>query len=279
MGLLWGMPYLFIAVAVEDLTPATLVFGRTAIGAALLLPIAIHRDAIRPVLARWRPLLAFCVVEVCVPWFMLGYAQKSVSSSLAGMLIAAVPLVGAVLVTVLGDDRLDSRRVIGLAVGFAGVVTLVGFDIGTDSAWAVAAIATVVVGYAIGPVILARYLGGLPGLGVIATALTIAAIVYAPIAAWQWPSGGVGGDVVAAVVALGVLCTGTAFVVFYELIGEVGPARATVITYVNPAVALILGVVVLDETISAATMVGFALILAGCIPATAVSRARAVPIS
>lgn len=277
MGVLWGVPYLLIKVAIDELAPATLVFGRTAIGAALLLPIAVRRGHVRTVLRRWKPLVAFTVIEVCVPWLMLGYAEQRVSSSLTGLLIAAVPLVGAVMVTVLGDDRLDSRRILGLGVGFSGVVALVGFDVGASNLWAVGAIACVVIGYAVGPIILARYLSGMPGLGVIAVALTGAAVVYAPVAAVQWPSTTPSGDVVLAVAGLGVFCTATAFVLFYELIGEVGPARATVITYVNPAVALVLGVIVLDETFTATTALGFALILLGCIPATATNRAVTQP--
>lgn len=273
MSVLWGIPYLMIKVAVDELSPATLVFGRTAIGAALLLPIAIHRDFLRPVLRRWRPLLAFTVIEVCLPWLLLGYAEQRVSSSLTGLLIAAVPLTGALLVTLGGDDRLDSRRVLGLLVGFAGVVTLVGFDVEAGNLWAVAAIAGVVIGYAVGPIILSRYLGGLPGLGVIALALTGAALVYTPIAAVQWPSTTPRATVVWSVIGLGVLCTALAFVLFYQLIAEVGPARATVITYVNPAVALTLGVLVLDESFTVTKAIGFALILLGCIPATARSRA------
>lgn len=273
MSVLWGIPYLMIKVAVDELSPATLVFGRTAIGAALLLPIAIHRDFLRPVLRRWRPLLAFTVIEVCLPWLLLGYAEQRVSSSLTGLLIAAVPLTGALLVTLGGDDRLDSRRVLGLLVGFAGVVTLVGFDVEAGNLWAVAAIAGVVIGYAVGPIILSRYLGGLPGLGVIALALTGAALVYTPIAAVQWPSTAPRATVVWSVIGLGVLCTALAFVLFYQLIAEVGPARATVITYVNPAVALTLGVLVLDESFTVTKAIGFALILLGCIPATARSRA------
>lgn len=276
LGFLWGIPYLLIKVAIDEVSPATLVFGRTVIGAGLLLPIAVARGYVRPVLQRWKPLVAFCVIEICGPWLLLGYAEQDVSSSLTGLLIAAVPLVGAVLAVPTGQEPIDLRRGVGLAIGFAGVVTLVGFDVGADNAWAVAAIGGVVLGYAIGPIILARHLGGLPGLGVIAVALTGAALVYAPVSAVQWPDSMPRANVVWAIVGLGVLCTALAFLTFYELIAEVGPARATVITYVNPAVALTLGVVILEEAFTLTTAIGFVLILAGCVPATARNRVMTI---
>ncbi|NDL59983.1 EamA family transporter [Phytoactinopolyspora mesophila] len=279
MSLIWGVPYLFIKVAIDELTPASLVLARTAIAAVLLLPIAIAKDQIRPVLKHWRPLLAFTAIEICVPWLLLGYAQHELSSSLTGLLIAAVPLVGAILVVTTRQERVDRRRVAGLLVGFAGVAALVGFDVEASSLWSVAAVAGVVVSYAVGPVILARYLAALPALGVMAVSITVAAVVYLPVGVAQWPAEPLSTPVWLSAGGLGLICTATAFLVFYRLIAEVGPARATVITYVNPAVALVLGIVVLNESATAITGVGFALILAGSVLATARNRgaAREVP--
>ncbi|NEE01900.1 DMT family transporter [Phytoactinopolyspora halotolerans] len=277
MSLIWGIPYLLIKVAVEDLSPATIVFGRTAIGAALLLPVAIARGYLRPVLRHWRALLAFTAIEICMPWLLLGYAEQRLSSSLTGLLIAAVPLVGAVLVTATGHERIDGRRVVGLLVGLVGVAALVGFDVATGDLWAVAAIGGVAIGYAVGPIILARHLAGLPGLGVMALALSIAAVAYVPVGIAQWPSTTPESEVWLSVAGLGLICTALAFVVFYQLIAEVGPARSTVITYVNPAVALVLGIVILDESFTVTTAIGFALILTGCVLATARDRKRGMP--
>jgi drug/metabolite transporter (DMT)-like permease len=279
MSLIWGIPYLLIKVAVEELDPSTLVLARTAIAAALLLPIAASRRLLRPLVAHWHWLVVFALVEICLPWLMLGYAEQRLSSSLTGLLVAAVPMVGA-LIAWFGPDheRLDLRRVVGLLLGIAGVAALVGLDVGAGDTWSVAAVGVVAVCYATGPVILARKLAHLPSLGVVAASLGIAALVYVPSGLLQAPAQPPGGDVVLAVVTLAVVCTGLAFLVFFALIAEVGAARSTVITYVNPAVAVLLGVVVLGESFTASTALGFVLILGGSVLATArPQKAAAVP--
>lgn len=272
MGVIWGVPYLMIKVAVEEFSPAAMVLARTAMGAALLLPIAAARDQLRPLARYWWPLLAYTVIEICIPWLMLGYAETQLSSSLTGLLVAAVPLVGAVLVRFTGQDSLERRRVAGLLVGFAGVAALIGFDVGSAHVGPVAAVAVTAFCYALGPLILVRYLSDLPGLGVVAASLAISAVIYLPAGVGSWPTGDVSSEAWLSVVGLAVVCTALAFLIFFQLVAEVGPARATVITYVNPAVALVLGVIVLDESITVATVVGFALILAGCVLATARER-------
>ena len=277
LGVIWGIPYLLIKIAVEDLSPAVLVFGRTGLATLLLLPVAMARDQIRPLLAHWRPLLVYTVIEICLPWVLLGRAEQELSSSLTGLLVAAVPLVGAALVKFTGHETLGARRVVGLLVGFAGVAALVGFDVGASSAGAVAAVGLVAICYALGPLILARHLAHLPSMGVVAASLAITLVIYAPIAALQWPDRAPGTDTWLAVVGLAVVCTAVAFLVFFALIAEVGPARATVITYVNPAVALVLGAIVLDERVTVATGAGFALILLGSVLATQREAPAAVP--
>lgn len=274
MALIWGIPYLLIKVAVDELSPAALVFARTTLAALLLAPLAMLRGQLRPVLARWKWVLAFSVIEICLPWFFLGYAELELSSSLTALLVAAVPLVAALLVRVSGHEQLSAHRIVGLVIGFAGVAALAGFDTGPASPLAVAAVGGVAICYALGPLILARYLADLPGLGVIATALVIAAFLYGPAGVAQWPESAPGARTWLSVGTLAVVCTAIAFVVFFRLVAEVGPARSAVITYVNPAVALLLGVVVLDETITAVTAFGFALILAGSVLATAKDRRR-----
>jgi drug/metabolite transporter (DMT)-like permease len=269
MSVIWGIPYLFIRVAVAEITPATLVLARTALAAAILLPIALIRVDLRPILARWRWLVAFAAVEIAIPWIALGSAEQHISSSLAGLLIAGVPLVGATFALVTGGaDRLGRAGLLGLAIGLVGVAAIVGGDYATSDPTALLQVAVVVVGYAVGPAILARRLGGLPAVGVMALSLTLCAIVYAPIAATQWPMVMPSANVVAAVVTLALVCTAAAFLVFAALIDEIGPVRATVITYVNPAVAAVLGVLVLNETFSAPMGVGFALVILGSTLAT-----------
>ena len=276
MCLIWGVPYLMIKVAVDEISPATLVLGRCAIATLLLLPVAMARGLLRPLLPLWRPLLAFTVIEICLPWLLLGYAELRLSSSLTGLLIAGVPLVGAVLARVTGaHERLGVTRLVGLLVGFAGVVSLVGFELGTGDTGAVLAIAVVAVAYAVGPAIVARYLSDQPGLGVMAAALAVSTVVYLPFGIAQAPSAWPSAKVVLSVVGLAVICTALAFLVFFALIAEVGAARSTVITYVNPAVAVLLGVLVLGESFTVTIALGFALILLGSVLATSRTRDHA----
>ena len=188
MCVIWGIPYLLIRVAVRDLSPAMLVFARTAIGALLLLPIAAVRGEIRPVVGRWLPVLVFAAVEIAVPWVLLSSAETRLSSSLTGLLIAAVPLVGAFITRTTGArERLGATSAVGLLIGLVGVAAIVGLDVGGASAVPLLEIAGVAVGYAVGPIVLSRYLADLPGMGVIAVSLAVSAVVYAPIALLQIP--------------------------------------------------------------------------------------------
>ena len=269
MAVIWGIPYLLIKVAVGELTPVTLVFLRTAAGAVLLLPIAAARGALRPLLPHWRWVLAYTVVEVSLPWFLLSDAERRLSSSLTGLLIAAVPLIGA-LVTWLtrGDDRLDARRIGGLLVGLVGVGALVGLDVSFRDLGAVGEVGLVALGYATGPIIVSRRLPGAPSIGVVTASLVLTALVYAPLGLRQLPATVPSPRVLLAVAILALVCTALAFLLFFALIGEVGPVRATVITYFNPAVALLLGVTLLREPFTLGAVVGFSLILAGSLLAT-----------
>ncbi|HEY1488351.1 MAG TPA: DMT family transporter [Micromonosporaceae bacterium] len=279
MGLIWGTPYLMIKVAVGVLDPWTLVFFRCALGALILLPLALRRGQIGPVLARWPWLLAFTAVEIAIPWLLLSSAEERLSSSLSGLLLAAVPLVGALLGWATGGERLGPRRILGLAIGIGGVAALVGLDLSTSDVGALIEMALVAIGYALGPFILARYLTGVPGLGVIASALTVSALAYAPVGIARMPHSWPKPTVVWSVVGLAVLCTAIAFLVFFALIDEVGPVRATVITYINPAVAIVLGVLLRGEPMTIGIGVGFVLVLLGSVLATRKStpKAAAVP--
>jgi drug/metabolite transporter (DMT)-like permease len=269
MCVIWGIPYLMIRVAVRELAPVTLVFLRTGLAALLLTPLAALRGELRPVLRRWRPLVVYTAIEVGVPWVLLARAETRLSSSLTGLLIAAVPLVGAVVVTVTGErERQGARRWLGLLVGLGGVAALVGLDVGQVDAVALAEIACVAVCYAVGPIVLARRLSGVPALGVVAASLLVTALAYAPLAAVRWPGSMPSAHVLESVLGLALVCTALAFLVFFALIAELGPVRATVITYVNPAVAAVVGVLLLSEHLTAGMIGGFALVLAGSVLAT-----------
>jgi drug/metabolite transporter (DMT)-like permease len=269
MSVIWGTPYLLIKVAVEELSPVTLVALRTGIGALLLLPLAVGGGHLRPLLSKWRWVLVFTVVEVAGPWLLLSDAERHLSSSLAGLLIATVPLIGAVMALIVGgDDRLDARRVAGLLIGLGGVAVLLGLDVSSGDVGAVCEIGLVAVGYAAGPLIISHRLSELSSIGVVTAALAVTAAVYAPFAVSQAPANFPSAKVVGAVVGLAVVCTALAFILFFALIAEIGPVRATVITYVNPAVAVILGVVLLHEPFGVSIAAGFALILLGSYFAT-----------
>jgi drug/metabolite transporter (DMT)-like permease len=276
MSIIWGIPYLFIRIAVTEISPATLVLGRTAIAAAILLPIAMARTDLRQVLARWRWVVAFAAVEIAVPWVALGSAEQHISSSLAGLLIAGVPLVGAAIALLTrGADRFGAVGVVGMLLGIVGVTFIVGADFAASDATALLQIGVVVFGYALGPAILARRLDGLPTVGIMAVSLTLVAIVFMPIAASQWPTVTPSANALIAVAVLGTICTAAAFILFGALIDAVGPVRATVITYINPAVAAVLGVLVLHETFTVPMAMGFALVIAGSMLATRPARTEA----
>jgi drug/metabolite transporter (DMT)-like permease len=276
MCVIWGLPYLMIRVAVRELAPVTLVCFRTALAALILLPIAVARDELRPLVRAWLPLVLFTAVEIALPWLLLARAETKLSSSLTGLLIAAVPLVGALITTFTGErERHGVRRWLGLLVGLGGVAALVGFDLSGAGAVPLVEIAFVAIGYALGPIVLSRWLAGAPPIGVVAASLTIGAVAYAPFAAFRLPSSFPAEKVVWSVVGLALVCTALAFILFFALIAEVGPVRATVITYVNPAVAAVLGVAVLGETFTRGMAVGFALVLLGSVLATAPTREQA----
>jgi len=276
LGVLWGMPYLLIRIAVGTIDPLVVAGSRTLIGALLLLPVALHRNALAAAFRNWKWLLAFTLVEISVPWVLLGHAETRLTSSTAGLLIAIVPLFAAIIVTKLGHEKLEPRRMLGLGLGFAGVALLVGLDIDFHDWLAVAATIVVALCYAIGPIIIDRKLNNVPAIGVITASLILATLIYAPFAPFLWPTE-IAPRAVASVVSLGVLCTATAFIVFFALIAEVGPARATVITYVNPAVAMVLGALVLSEPLTTGMMLGFPLVIAGSFLGTTRSRPAAAP--
>jgi drug/metabolite transporter (DMT)-like permease len=275
LGVIWGIPYLLIRVADEAVSPPTLVLCRTVIGALIIVPLAATRGEFRPIWKRWRVLLLYTAVEVAIPWVLLAQAEKKLASSLTGLLVAAVPLIGTVLVRIGGERHHLSRSALGgLGVGIAGVAVLVGFDIHGANLASFGAMAVVVVGYALGPFVISRKLSDLPSTAVVGVSLAVTAIVYAPWGLIELPSRLPPGRVIASLVALGIVCTAAAFLLFFALIAEVGPVRATVITYVNPAVAVLLGVALLGEPFTVSTGVGFVLILGGSVLATGGGRMK-----
>jgi len=264
LSIIWGVPYLFIKVAVTHVSPAVLTSARTGLAALVLLPVAVARGQLRPVFARWRWVALFAVVEVAVPFGLLGTAEQHLSSSLTGLLVAAVPLIGAVLGVLLRlADRIDRRRLLGLLVGFAGVAVLVGLDLRGGDLLAAAGVLIAATGYATGPIIADRRLADLPSLGVTVAAMGLNCLGYLPWAISTWPRTPVPTRAWGSIAVLGVVCSAIAFLIFFALVAEVGPSRTTVITYLNPAVAVALGVGLLGEPLTAGILAGFPLVLLG----------------
>jgi drug/metabolite transporter (DMT)-like permease len=278
MSVIWGVPYLLIKVAVDDFSPVVVVFLRCAVGAVLLVPWTLVRGNLGTALRRhWRALLVFTVLEMTGPWLLLPWAEQSLSSSLTGLLVAAVPFVAAVAALLAGDgDRLSPVRVGGMVLGVVGIAALLGLDVGGAQLSAIGAVALVVVGYAVAPIVISHRLPDVPGVTAASFALLVTALVYAPFAVPH-----LGGAVEApgrawlAVITLGTVCTALALALFFSLIREAGPQRALIITFVNPAVAVLLGVLLLDEPFTLGLALGLPLVLVGCVLATRRSPARA----
>jgi drug/metabolite transporter (DMT)-like permease len=275
LSVLWGVPYLLIKVAVAEVSVPFLVFARSALGAAILLPFAFSGPGFATVKTHWRPVLAFALVEMVVPWGLIVHGEVRLSSSMAGLLVAATPIITVALGRLRDvSEPLGTSRLVGLLLGLGGVATLAAPEMSGD----VLSVLEVLLAagcYAVGSMIAALWLGNVAAIPMTAACLAMAAAAYLAPAVSHWPAtwpsrqGGV------AIVALGVACTAIAFACFFVLIREVGSERAVVITYVAPAVAVASGVALLGEPLDARIIVAFALILCGSWLATA--RVRPPP--
>jgi len=267
MSVVWGIPYLFIKVAVDGgMPPAFIAWVRVTLAAAILLVLAKRAGVLPSLRGKGRWLAVYAVVEIVIPFPLIAAGEQHVSSSLAAILIAAVPLFIALLAIRFDhEERATGRRLVGLVVGLVGVVVLMGIDVAGDSdeLLGAAAILIAALGYAIGPMTLKRQLAALDPRATMGMSLAIAAVVLTPFAAISPPHDSPSADVIISLLVLGIVCTALAFVIFGALIAEIGPGRALVITYVNPVVAVALGVIVLDERPGAGAIAGLLLIIAG----------------
>ncbi|GAB3676865.1 DMT family transporter [Actinocorallia lasiicapitis] len=269
MSVVWGIPYLLIKVAVEGVSAPLLVFLRCAIGALVLLPLALRGDGFAPLRGHGRWIAAFAVLEIFIPWLLLSHAEKQLTSSFSGLLIAASPIMSVVFAKLLGgSERLSLLRWAGLGLGFGGVAVLAAPALRRESGWSIVEVLLTATGYAIAPIIADRKLQGVPTMPLTAVCLGSAALFYLIPAGLTLPDRMPSGQVVGSILALGLICTALAFVLFLALIAEVGPSRALVFTYVNPAVAVTAGVLLLDEPLTAGIIAAFALILTGSVLAT-----------
>ena len=265
VSVIWGLPYLFIKIAVDDgLTPGFVAWSRVVIAAAVLLPIAIKRGALRGLPLAW--LVAFATAEMVIPFPLIGWGEQRIPSSLTAILIASLPLIVALLALRFDHSERPTRaRLVGMLIGLAGVAALVGIDLGGSGRElaGAAAVLLATVGYAIGPMIVKGKLSDADPVGPVAAAMAIAAIMLLPLGIAGAPGGAPTFDAAMSVVVLGLVCSALAFMLFFQLITAIGPGRAAVITYINPVVALALGVAVLGEHVGPGAIAGLLLILAG----------------
>ncbi|MFL6547670.1 MAG: DMT family transporter [Povalibacter sp.] len=263
---LWGVPYFFIKIALQELSPACVAWTRIALAALILLPIAWKRGALGAVLKHKGAVIAFAISELVFPFFLVAWGEQYVSSSFAGILVATVPLTVVLIAPMMGlHEPLGARRVVGLAIGFSGVIALLGLDPGHGPMlWAgVGAIAVAVVGYAVGPLVVQRYMADVDELGALACSLVVASIVLLPVALISAPARVPSIIPLASVLMLGVFCTALALLLYFYLINDAGAARASLVAYVCPAVAALLGVLVLHEHFGLSSLLGLAMILFG----------------
>lgn len=275
MSLLWGMPYLLIKVAVAELDPTFLVFARLAISALVLLPIAALRGSLRAARRQWRVLLSIAAAGIVLPFLLIAYGEQHITSSLAALLIAADPLFIVLLAVWLDSSEIAGGwRLLGLGVGFVGVAVLVGLNIGGDADGVLGA--AMLLGAALcyaASALLVKRASGVSPLGSTSVSLSMAAVLLAPVAALHLPTQLPSPQTTASVLVLSIICTALAYVIYFNLIAAAGATRAALITYVNPAVAVVLGALILSEPITVGTVVGFALIIVGCALSTRRSRA------
>ena len=267
MSVIWGIPYLFIKIAVRELDPTVVVFARVGIAAVVLLPVAVQRGVLRQLREHWLVVAALACVQIVGPFLLISYGEQHITSSLTSLLIAADPLF-VVLFALRFDpsERASGLRLVGLLIGIVGVIVLLGLDVGGDEQRLLGAVLVLLAaaGYAISALLIKRpTIAVLPTLGVVTVMCITATIVLLPLTLTRLPSKTPGPEVIASLLVLGLICTALAYLIFFALVAEVGASRATVITYVNPAVAVLLGVILLGEPLDAAIIVGFLLIIVG----------------
>jgi drug/metabolite transporter (DMT)-like permease len=278
LGVIWGVPYFFIKVAVADLSPFIVAWGRIVLAALILLPLAWRSGALRNVQSHKGPLVAFGILEFVIPFTAISVGEQWVSSSVAGMMMALVPLsVIAISRFFAVPERLSSLRLAGLAIGLGGVALLVGFGAasGPRGGLGIVCMVLATLGYAAGPLIVERHLGGIAPIAAVSASLAIASVLLLPVAILHFPRVWPAPIALGSVVFLGLVCTAIAMLLMFQLIAEAGAARASVITYINPAVATLLGVLLLHEPLGWSGAAAFALILLGSWLATLGARRAA----
>ena len=278
-GFLWGIPYLFIRVAVDSdngFSPAIVVFGRVFIGALILIPIAIYDKSFFTAIKGWKYIAVYALFEMVGPWILIGTAEQKISSGLAGLLVSSVPIFSTLIASWHGDKSVwQPRRVIGIAVGFLGVFLLVGIEsfTGTSDPISILMILAAALGYAFAVIYITRKLPGVSGVAINGIAMAMTAVFYSPALIFLWPDRTISNNAIYSLIALGVFSTGIAFAVFFTVMDEIGPTRASLVTYMNTAFAVVLGVLILSEPLTIGIIVGLPLVLIGSYLASRKSNA------
>jgi len=257
---------MFMKVAVDTFTPAVIVFGRVAIGAILLIPIAIKQGSLRAIFKGWKYVIPYAFAEMVGPWFLISTAEKNITSGLAGLLVATVPIWATIFASINGDKTVwHSTRLFGLVFGFAGLVALVGIEsiTGNSSITSISMVLVAAMLYAYAVNMITKKLPGVSGIALNGVAMAITAIFFAPFAYAQWPTSAIPTNAVWSIIGLGVLCTALAFVIFFTVMTDIGPARASLVTYINTSFAVLLGVIILSEPLTLGIMVGLPMVLVG----------------
>ena len=268
-GFLWGIPYLFIRVAVDPETgfsPAIVVFIRVFIGALILIPISIYDKSLFTAIKGWKYIAVYALFEMVIPWILIGTAEQSISSGLAGLLVASVPIFSTIISSMYGDKSVwHPRRLFGMAVGFLGVFLLVGIEsfTGSSDPIAIFMLLGASVGYAFAVIYITRKMPGVSGVAINAIAMAMTALFYSPALFMLWPDHKISLSATYSVIALGIFSTGIAFAVFFAVMAEIGPTRASLVTYMNTAFAVVLGVLILSEPLTTGIIVGLPLVLIG----------------
>ena len=265
VGIRWGIPYLLMKVAVEDFPPAAVVAGRTLIGAAILIPIAIYRKKFKGAVLGFKFVAFYALLEMIGPWILISTAQQKINSGLAGLLVSTVPIFATIIISLRGDHSVwEFKRIIGIVVGFLGLILVVGIESLTGSADLLSIVMVLIasVSYAYAVIMILANLPLVDGIAINGFAMALTTLFWGPIAIAQWPSS-ISLNSALSLIALGIFSTAIAFILFFKLMDEIGAARGSLVTYVNTAVAVVLGVIILKEPLTAGIVVGLPLVLIG----------------
>jgi drug/metabolite transporter (DMT)-like permease len=268
-GFLWGIPYLFIKVAVDPqdgFSPAIVVFGRVFIGALVLIPIAIYDKTFFSAIKHWRFIAVYALFEMIGPWILIGTAEQKISSGLAGLLVSSVPIFSTLIASRYGDKSVwQPKRLFGIAIGFLGVFLLVGIEsiTGSSDPLSILMVIAASIGYAFAVIYITRKMPDGSGIAINGIAMVMTAIFYSPALFLLWPDHTISNEAIYSLIALGVFSTGIAFAIFFTVMAEIGPTRASLVTYMNTAFAVVLGVIILNEPLTVGIIVGLPLVLIG----------------